>query len=832
MAEFLYRLGRASARRAWLVVVTWVLIIAAAGGAFAVWGGTLSTAITIPGTSTAEVTARLQAALPQASGGTGTVVFNSTDGSAITTTQQAAITAVIAKAAQVNGVEAVVDPFATTAQRAAGAKQVADGLAQIAAARTQLRQGQDQLNAAVAQATASGALGQVQANLDAQQATLDASLTALNEKSRQLELGSALLEMSAEIRTVSADGSTAVGTIVFTAPQREVTPKTKTAVIAAFKDNPVDGVQTNLSTEIASGTPGLGIGEILGVAIAAIVLMVMLGTFVAAGLPLISALTGVAIGALGALALSGSIEMVSATPLLGVMLGLAVGIDYTLFILNRHRRQLREGLELHESIGLANGTSGNAVVFAGVTVMIALLALNVTGIPFLGLMGDVAAFSVAVAVLIAITLTPAMLGIAGTRVLPRKQRAIAPHDPTAPAPKLAQPMSTRRAVLSIVGGVAALGLIALPALSMRLGLPDGSSASVASTQYAAYTTVAKEFGAGQNGPLVVVVDLPANLSDADITALQVRVGQAIMAQHDVVAVAPIATATDKNLTAFRVVPAGGPSSASTELLVHDLRGLKLADDPGLTLGVAGAASGNIDISEKLSGALPIYLTLVVGLSLIILITVFRSLLVPLVATAGFVLSLFAAFGGVTAIYQWGWLGSVFGVHDPGPVLNFLPTLLVGILFGLAMDYQLFLVSGMREAYVHGAPARNAVMAGLHAGRNVVIAAAIIMISVFGGFVFSETTIIRPLGFGLAFGVLLDAFVVRMLIVPAVMHLAGDTAWWLPRWLDRLLPNVDIEGAALERRHHQHAATVDEVAPTPTPEPAPAPSTHTADGSSR
>ena len=825
MAEFLYRLGRASARRAWLVAVTWVLVIAAAGGAFATWGGTLSTAITIPGTSTAEVTAHLQAALPQASGGTGTVVFSSTDGSALTTTQQAAITAALKRATQVNGVEAVVDPFATTAQRAAGATQAADGLAQIAAARTQLRHGQNQLDAAVAQATASGTLGQVQASLDAQQATLDTSVLALDEKNRQLELGSALLTMSAEIRTVSTDGSTAVGTIVFTAPQMEVTLATKTAVLAVFKNNPVDGVQTNLSAEITNATPSLGIGEVLGVVIAAIVLLVMLGTFVAAGLPLISALAGVAIGALGTLALSGSIEMVSATPLLGVMLGLAVGIDYTLFILNRHRRQLREGLELHESIGLANGTSGNAVVFAGVTVMIALLALNVTGIPFLGLMGEVAAFSVAVAVLIAITLTPAMLGIAGTRVLPRKQRTIAPHDPTSRAPKLAQPMSTRRAVLSIVGGVAALGLIALPALSMRLGLPDGSSASVASTQYAAYTTIAKEFGAGQNGPLVVVIDLPANLSDADITALQARVGQAIMAQHDVVAVAPIATATDKSLTALRVVPADGPNSASTELLVHNLRGLKLANDPGLTLGVAGAASGNIDISEKLASALPIYLTLVVGLSLIILIMVFRSLLVPLVATAGFVLSLFAAFGGVTAIYQWGWLGSVFGVHDPGPVLNFLPTLLVGILFGLAMDYQLFLVSGMREAYVHGAPARNAVMEGLHAGRNVVIAAAIIMISVFGGFIFSQTTIIRPLGFGLAFGVLLDAFVVRMLIVPAVIHLAGDTAWWLPRRLDRLLPNVDIDGAALERRHHQYAATLDEVAPTPTPEPEPGTSTH-------
>jgi RND superfamily putative drug exporter len=450
--------------------------------------------------------------------------------------------------------------------------------------------------------------------------------------------------------------------------------------------------------------------------------------------------------------------------------------------------------------------------------MIALLALNVTGIPFLGLMGDAAALSVAVAVLVAITLTPAMLRITGTRVLPRKHRAITPHDPTAPARRLAAPMSTRRAVLCIVGGVAALGLIALPAMSMRLGLPDGSSEPVASTQYAAYTTIAREFGAGKNGPLVVVVDLPASLSDGAITALQVRVGRAILAHGDVVSVTPIATAADKSLTAFQVIPAGGPSSASTEQLVHDLRNLTLSSDPDIRLSVAGAASGNVDISEKLSGALPIYLILVVGLSLIILILVFRSMLVPLVATGGFVLSLFAAFGGVTAIYQWGWLGSIFGVHDPGPVLNFLPTLLVGILFGLAMDYQLFLVSGMREAYVHGAPARNAVMEGLHAGRNVVIAAAIIMIAVFGGFMFSQTTIIRPLGFGLAFGVLLDAFVVRMLIVPAVMHLAGDVAWSLPGRLDRLVPNVDIEGAALERRRHQHIQPADEVGPGPAPAP--------------
>ena len=223
-------------------------------------------------------------------------------------------------------------------------------------------------------------------------------------------------------------------------------------------------------------------------------------------------------------------------------------------------------------------------------------------------------------------------------------------------------------------------------------------------------------------------------------------------------------------------------------------------EDGIQLGVAGQASGNIDISEKLAAALPIYLAVVIGLSLLIMILVFRSLLVPLIATGGFLLSLAAAFGAVVAVYQWGWLGAIFGVHDPGPVLNFAPIILVGVLFGLAMDYQLFLVSGMREAYVHGLGARSAVVAGLRNGRPVVTAAAIIMVSVFGGFVFSHLAMVRPLGFGMAIGVLFDAFVVRMLLVPALMHLAGDAAWWLPKWLQRVLPNVDVEGAALERTH--------------------------------
>ncbi|HEY0214768.1 MAG TPA: MMPL family transporter, partial [Cellulomonas sp.] len=438
-------------------------------------------------------------------------------------------------------------------------------------------------------------------------------------------------------------------------------------------------------------------------------------------------------------------------------------------------------------------------------------ALNVTGIPFLGLMGSVGAFCILVAVCIAITLTPALLSRIGLRVLPKKQRAsVGTGEPEAVP---TTPMRTSRAWLTLIGGLAALLVIAIPALSMRLGLPTGAAEAEDSMQYQAYSITAEKFGAGVNGPLLVVADLPSAVTDeADQLAEQVRVGQALAAFDDVVAVAPIGANEAGTVLAFQVVPADGPTSESTEQLVNDLRDASPIEGD-VTLGVAGTTSANTDVSEKLSNALPGYLAIVVGLSLIILIIVFRSILVPVTATLGFVLSLFAALGGVVAIYQWGWLSAIFGVHDPSPVLSFLPIIVTGVLFGLAMDYQLFLVSGMREAYAHGVDPKVAVRRGLHAGRVVVTAAAIIMAAVFSGFIFSESSIIRPLGFGLAFGVLIDAFVVRMLLIPALMHLAGRSAWWIPRWLDRILPDVDVEGASLERTHpHPMHRTVDETAP--------------------
>ncbi|GEN81355.1 MMPL family transporter [Actinotalea fermentans] len=855
MAELLYRLGRFSAHHARMVVAAWLAVLALAGGAYLVAGGTLASGFSIPDTPTAEVTARLEAEFPEAAGATGTVVMSTHDGAAFTAEQQTAISELVTQVGRLDGVARVVDPFATEAERAAQAEQITGGRASLEEGRAQLEQAsaqveagraqldagqaqldegqrqlddaQAQLDAARAQAEAAGMTAQVAPQLDAQQAQLDAqraqldaqqdavdaqraeldqgaadvetSYATLDREEQRLELGAGLLEMAEQIRQVSQDGSAAVVTVVFDDATFEVPEEVQQSVLDEFRGASIDDVDIDFTSGIAMEVPKiLGFGEAVGVLVAAVVLLVMLGTLVAAGLPILTAGIGVAIGALGALAFSGVVDMVSVTPVLGVMLGLAVGIDYSLFILNRHRRQLKQGYDVDESIGLANGTSGNAVVFAGSTVLIALLALNVTGIPFLGLMGTVGAASIAIAVLVAITLTPALLGLLGTRVLRRRERA---HLETAPAPATTplRPMSTGRAIVRALVGVAALGLLALPATSLRIGLPDGSSEAKSSTTYQAYRTIEQKFGAGQNGTLLVIADLPAGADENESLAAQAAVASRLFEVPDVAAVAPVATSQDGSLAAFQVVPEEGPNAESTEALVNDLRDMSPLDGD-IPIAVAGQTSGAIDVSAKLAEALPTYLAVVVGLSLIILMLVFRSILVPLIATLGFVLSFFAALGAVVVIYQWGWLGGLFQVHAPGPVLSFLPTVLVGILFGLAMDYQLFLGSGMREAYAHGASPRMAIVQGVRAGRAVVTAAALIMTSVFGGFIFAESTMIRPIGFALAFGVLVDAFVVRMLVVPSLLHLAGDHAWWLPRWLDRLLPDVDVEGAKLERRH--------------------------------
>ncbi|MGH8879451.1 MAG: MMPL family transporter, partial [Stackebrandtia sp.] len=601
MAELLFRIGRACARRARTVITVWVAVLIVAGGAFALAGGTLANSFSIPGTPTAEVTDRLQSEFPEAAGGSGTVVLHSDD--EFSDEQKQAIGELVATAGEVDGVTAAVDPFQTEAAREqqasdieTGRGDIADGLDQIEAGRAKIEAGQDELEAAQdeldaarEQAETSGTIDQAGPQLDAQQEKLDESAdeldtrsaeletnaTELEQQSDQLENGAALLDMSSEIRTVSHSGDTAVAMLSFDSDGMMIPEETANAIVAVFDEEPVDGVEVDFSTEIAGGVPEVfGVGEAVGLIVAAIVLIMMLGTLVGAGLPLLNALVGVGIGSLIAMSLSGVVEIASVTPILGIMLGLAVGIDYSLFIINRHRRQLKNGYDVAESIALANGTSGNAVVFAGATVIIALLALNVTGVPFLGLMGSVGAMCIAISVLIAVTLTPALLKLIGTRILSRKERAAsAEARPTSEAAsaRSSRPMPTWRAVGIVVACVAGLLVVALPALGLRLNLPDGSSEAHDSTQYQAYDTIADEFGAGQNGTLLVVAELPGSPNEQEVLNDQVAIAEAVYDQPGVEAVAPIGTSQDGTVAAFQAVPSDGPTSESTEQLVHTLR---------------------------------------------------------------------------------------------------------------------------------------------------------------------------------------------------------------------------------------------------------------------
>ncbi|NGN94433.1 MMPL family transporter [Nocardioides sp. KC13] len=809
MAELLYRLGKTAARRAWLVILAWVLALSGAAGAYVAWSGELTTSFDIPGLPSSKVVDELQKDLPDLAGGSGTIAFQTEDGTPLSETQKEEIQALITSAEDLPDVAAVTDPFQTEAQREAQAEKVAEGQAQFEAGRTRLDAAQAKLDKAQtdidkarAQLQAAGMpttqIDARQAALDKQQAKLDDSAADLEANTAKAENGAELLELSEEIRMVSADGSAALVNVAYSVGRLEISEGTKKATVDHFTDTPIDGVEVGVSSDISQEAPNpMGPGEIVGVGVAAIVLLVMLGTIIGAGVPLVTALTGVGIGALGALSLSGVVQMASMTPILGLMLGLAVGIDYSLFILNRHRKQLLHGSDVAESIALANGTAGTAVVFAGSTVIVALVALNMTGIPFLGLMGSVGAACVAIAVLVAITLTPAVLGLVGGRIVSKRARKkIAKQDA---AEAHAKPMPIWRALVTVVASVVVLLALAVPALDMRLGLPDGGSEPEGSLAKTAYTITEDSFGPGANGPLLVAAELPEGLDEAGVQQAQLTVAKALADLDDVRAVAPAAVSENGRTAAFQVVPEEGPNSVSTNELVDAIRDLPPVNGD-ITLGVAGATAVAIDVSQGLNDVLLPYLGVVVGLSLLILILVFRSILVPLIATGGFVLSLLATYGVVVAVFQKGIGAEWIGIDSTGPILSFLPILLVGILFGLAMDYQLFLASGMREAYVHGAPPRVAVAQGFRAGRSVVIAAGLIMVSVFGGFIFAESVMIRSMGFGLALGVLLDAFIVRMLLMPALMHLLGRSAWWLPTWLDRILPNVDVEGAALERAH--------------------------------
>ena len=736
MSTLLYSLGRWAYRHGWRVLIAWLLLLGIGGAGAVVLGQGTDNSFSIPGTEAQEGLEQLSRTFPQASGTSAQFIVVAADGDRVDQSPYLDdIQATIGQLEDMDGVLAVTDPF----------DEMVSGL-------------------------------------------------------------------------VTDDASAAIVRLQFDGQATDVSPETRatlTDIVGELRDELPAGSEAELGGDLFStSVPGVTITEAVGILIALLVLIVTFRSFLVAGLPLVTALIGVALSMALILFATVFTTISSTTPLLALMLGLAVGIDYALFIVARHQDQVREGIDPEESIARATGTAGSAVVFAGITVLIALIGLSFANIPFLTTMGIAAALAVAIAVLVALTLTPALLGFIGKRVSGRAPRVRAPRarrsGPSRPRPGFAQRWVggvTRHPVITTVAVIVGLGITAIPATQLALALPNAGMLPQSSEARKSYDLIAQEFGPGFNGPLIMTGTI---VTSTDPVTLMDDLGAEIekIPGVDTVSLATPNQTADTGI--IQIIPTTAPDDPATAQLVRDLRAQhdELLDKYGVDLKVTGFTAVAIDISDRLGSALLPFAIFVVGLSFILLMLVFRSIAVPLTAALGYLLSVGAAFGIVAAVFEWGWFADLLHVTRTGPVISFMPIVLMGVLFGLAMDYQVFLVTRMREDFVHAsrerrgrgdrATAIGAVRSGFTASARVVTAAGLIMFAVFAAFIPEGDTAIKPIALGLAAGIAIDAFLVRMTLIPAVMTLLADKAWWIPRWLDRLLPHIDIEGDAVRR----------------------------------
>ncbi|RAZ79657.1 MMPL family transporter [Planococcus halotolerans] len=751
MSRFFYSIGKTAYSKPWLFIAGWLLILGIIITAIVTNGVSTSSETRIDGTAAQDVLDELAEEYPAASGGQGSYLFKVTEGEAIDDPANAQALAMAIN--EIYELDHVVNPM--------DMMQDPEAMAQMQEMQGMLSQLQTTEIAHRPLVIQDMPVPGVQISEDGSVALFQFQLTKTAE-----DLSEGEREELADAAAIAEDGSSI--TVIPTGTLQGV-------------DIPIGGTH-----------------EIVGLAIAGVILVVTLGSLIAAGLPLMVALIGVGVGVGGTFALSSMFEINSLTPVLGLMIGLAVGIDYALFIVNRQRKLIiDQKLSAKEAAARAIGTAGSAVFFAGLTVIIALSGLLVIGISFLSSMALVAALTVFIDVLVALTFLPALLGLIGERIVSVKTRNKEAAKNGSKA-SFAQGWITgilKMKWVAVLLVIAILGTLAIPVAQMNLGMPSGESANEDTPTRQSYDIIADSFGEGYNGPLLVVA------KDQDAAAVDPQEYFQLLSnisQLDGIAeVSPGGFNEDGTIAIISIIPENGPTDEATKELVETLRtDAATTENTNAEIGVTGMTAINIDISEKLSEVFPIYIAIIVVLSLLILLVVFRSILIPIKATAGFLLSIMATFGATTAVFQWGWLGSIFGIDTGGPLLSFIPILVTGILYGLAMDYQVFLVSSMREAYIHSEKGNNAIVSGYKTASKVVVAAALIMVSVFSGFIFTDDIMIKQIGFALAFGILVDAFLIRMIFVPAVMSMFGDKIWYLPKWLDKILPDLDIEGEKL------------------------------------
>ena len=602
---------------------------------------------------------------------------------------------------------------------------------------------------------------------------------------------------------ISADGTVAYATVQYRTAAAEVPRADVEALVDLVERASGDGLDIAVGGQGVAGLahPEIGPAELLGVAFAALVLLLLFRSPVAMIIPIASAAAALGV-ATGVVRLASTVTTISdVAPTLGVLLGLAVGIDYALFIVNRHRGGLRAGLGVRESIVTALDTSGRAVVFAGITVVIALAGLFLTGIEFLYGLAISASVSVALTVLAATTLVPALLGALGLRVLGRRDRAaleagrVGDVRTSGRFGRWADVIQRHPIAVATVGLVGLL-LVAVPVGDLRLGTADQGNDPSGTTTRAAYDALAEGFGPGINGPLIVTLDLTSTpLLGGDPGPLMPLVAE-LQADPAVASVVGPMPNADGTAAVLRVVPVTSPQDQATSDLIERVRD-DLAPEYEATTGnqifVGGPTATFDDFAAEIQATIPLVVSVVIGLSVLLLVLAFRSILVPLVGAVLNLVSVGAAFGVVVAVFQWGWAADLIGLGKAGPIEPFLPVILFAMLFGLSMDYQVFLVSRMHEEWRRTGDNARAVRTGHADTGRVIVAAASIMVFVFGAFVFGDSRTIKLLGLGMAAAVLLDALVIRMLIVPAIMHRIGRANWWLPRWLDRALPHLTVEG---------------------------------------
>jgi putative drug exporter of the RND superfamily len=720
--------------------------------------------------------------------------------------------------------------------------------------------------------------GRVVFNVDGDITKQFKSINSIAESIKDIEGVSGVITPSQNPNALAKDNKTVYLDIQLDESRGSVSMDTiesvKKLVDAYRMDNPQ--VQAEIGGDIVNVSPEeiIGIGEIGGILVALMVLIITLGALIAAGMPILIAVVSVGVSMGILFGLSNLVDITVTTPVLAVMLGLAVGIDYSLFIIMKYRKYLKRGYTYRDAAIAAVATAGNAVVFAALTVVIALAALSVVNIPFMTIMGLVGAGTIAIAALAAVTLLPALLSLTGGRIFNVKDRkrvvvAQKSSKKTALVDKKTMwhktgEFITRHPVAVIIFCLVIVSVAAWPAKDLKLGLPTDQYAANDTTQRRAYDILKSSFGPGFNGPLIVLVQDVEPVTEQDVSTLRRQamtvfnaevarqtqakqqqyaklmatvstpeqaaqisakiaeeaakgeqqkqaalknideqmalykkfgniqpIAEQIMKDNRVSQATPALVSEDGRTALLQVISKNAPSDSQTIKLIEDMR-----DNNGAfasitqSIQITGSAALEADVNKKLAAALPIYLSVIVGLSFILLLVAFRSVLIPIKATLGFLMSLAVMMGFIVATFQWGW----FGITDaPGPIVSFIPIIGMGILFGLAMDYEFFLVSGMHETYSKTKDVKHSIADGFALGAKVVTAAALIMVSIFAAFVFSPDQTIQSIGLGLAVGIAVDAFIVRMLFVTAVMQLLGKAAWWLPRWVGRIIPNVSIEG---------------------------------------